>query len=122
MADPTPAYPAFGYVFDMITSCSGDSNGSGLSTTDRTMPKIAALAPRQTMSVRRAVTEKVRSRDRLRRATRVSRAKSASVEATEARVMDAPGVRVRCGLLVGSEPCVSGVRPCQNESVSLLSR
>src|SRR5689334_14883065 len=60
----------------MRTMRSGSSNGSGLSTTDRTMLKIAALAARQMISVNRAVAVNVRSRERLRAAIRTSRRNS----------------------------------------------
>ncbi len=51
---------------------SASGTGSGFSTTDRTMLKIAALAPMQIASVSSAVTVKLRSFTSSRAAKRVS--------------------------------------------------
>src|SRR6476659_9974221 len=80
-------------MLDRSTMDSGASKGSSLRTTDRTMLKIAAFAARQTTSVRSAVAVKVRSRDRLRAATRTSRPRSANRVARVARVIEVSSQR-----------------------------
>src|SRR6476661_8359832 len=75
-------------MLDMSTMRSGSGNGSGLRITERTMLKMAAFAARQTTSVSSAVAVNVRSRDRLRAATRASRPTSASRVARDERFIE----------------------------------